>query len=358
MPVPLAEPGAVVPVLELEEGLAQLLDGPERPHPEQLLLGGPSRPPVRCPTKLQGGREIPNLRQRANAYLGYLAERYLFGRREAEAPPAAAGERAWFVGYGIASFERRVYERALSRAAALAPGRDFVVEARERSVRPTEAGQARLRDLARPPGGVWGGRLRREELARQALVARHLFERDRHYLVSDGRVQIIDEFTGRLMADRSWEQGLHQLIEVKEDGPVTRRHDALARISYQHFLRRSLRLAGMIGTAREVAGELWRVYRLAVVTVPTDRPLDRRAWLDRVHRKAAGQWQAAVECVGAIHTPKGPLNQPLEASITVVDRDADAASETFEVRLGLPNLEHRVTAGLKRKVNFPGAPQR
>lgn len=77
MPVPLAEPGAVVPVLEREEDVAQLLDGPERTHPEQLLLGGPSRPPVRCPTKLQGGREIPNLRQRANAYLGYLAERYL-----------------------------------------------------------------------------------------------------------------------------------------------------------------------------------------------------------------------------------------------------------------------------------------
>jgi hypothetical protein len=126
---------------------------------------------------------------------------------------------------------------------------------------------------------------------------------------------------------------------------------------YQRFFRRYLRLAGMMGTAREVAGELWRVYRLAVVTVPTDRPLDRRAWPDRVHRTAAGRWQAVVERVGAMH-PEGPLNQPIEASVTVVDRVADAASGTFEVRLEPPNPEHRVTAGLKRKVSFPGAPQR
>ena len=236
-------------------------------------------------------------------------------------------------GTAEATGERRVYERALSLAAALAPGRDFVVEARERSVRLTEGGQARLRDLAQPLGGVWGGRLRREELARQALVARHLFERDRHYLVSDGRVQIIDEFTGRLMADRSWEQGLHQLIEVKEDCPVTRRHDALARISYQRFFRRYLRLAGMTGTAREVAGELWRVYRLAVVTVPTNRPLDRRAWPDRVHRTAAGRWQAVVERVGAIHRSGRPV---------LLGTRSVAASEHVSRLLTEAGLPHRV----------------
>ena len=74
----------------------------------------------------------------------------------------------------------------------------------------------RLEDLARPLGGVFTGRQRCEELVRQALVAQHLFHRDRHYLVADGKVQIIDEYTGRVMADRSWEHGLHQLIEAKE----------------------------------------------------------------------------------------------------------------------------------------------
>ena len=112
---------------------------------------------------------------------------------------------------------------------------------------------------------------------RQALTALHLFQRDKHYLVRDGKVQIIDEFTGRLMADRSWEHGLHQLIEVKEGCPITARQDPLARISYQRFFRRYLRLAGMTGTAREVAGELWSVYRLPVVPMPTNRPLRRRA---------------------------------------------------------------------------------
>src|SRR2546427_8194171 len=128
----------------------------------------------------------------------------------------------------------------------------------------------RLEDLVRPLGGVWTGRQRREELVRQALIAQHLFHRDRHYLVRDGKVQIIDEYTGRVMADRSWEHGLHQMIEAKEGCAPTRQTDPLARISYQRFFRRYLRLAGMTGTAREVAGELWTVYRLALVSVQTD----------------------------------------------------------------------------------------
>ena len=110
---------------------------------------------------------------------------------------------------------------------------------------------------------------------RQALVALHLFDRDKQYLVREGKVQIVDEYTGRVMADRSWERGLHQLIEIKENCEMTRRKETQARISYQRFFRRYLHLAGMTGTAREVAGELWSIYRLRVVTVPTNRPLRR-----------------------------------------------------------------------------------
>ena len=90
----------------------------------------------------------------------------------------------------------------------------------------------------------------RFELVRQALTALYVYRRDQEYLVKDDEVQIIDEYTGRTMKDRSWEHGLHQMIEVKEDVPVTGRQDTRARISYQRFFRRYFRLAGMTGTAR------------------------------------------------------------------------------------------------------------
>ena len=231
------------------------------------------------------------------------------------------------------SAEQRLYETALGLADALVPETDFTVDRVERSVRLTPAGLARLDELAAPLGGVWAGRLRREELAREALVARQLFHRDRHYLVRDGRVQIIDEYTGRVMPDRSWERGLHQLIEVKEGVAVTAPHETLARISYQRFFRRYLRLAGMTGTAREVAGELWAVYGLPVVRVPTNRPSRRVIQPERVYRSAEARWVAVVERVRALHA----LGRPV-----LVGTRSVAASEELAARLAAAGLPHRV----------------
>jgi len=231
------------------------------------------------------------------------------------------------------SAEQRLYETALGLADQLVPHADFTVDTVERSVRLTPEGLARLDELAAPLGGVWAGRLRREELARQALVARRLFHRDRHYLVRDRRVQIIDEYTGRLMPDRSWERGLHQLIEVKEGVAVTAPHETLARISYQRFFRRYLRLAGMTGTAREVAGELWAVYGLPVVRVPTNRPSRRMIQPERVYWSAEARWVAVVERVHALHAVGRPV---------LVGTRSVAASEELAARLAAAGLPHRV----------------
>ena len=105
---------------------------------------------------------------------------------------------------------------------------------------------------------------------------------------------IIDENTGRLMPDRSWEQGLHQLIEIKEGCEVTGRRETLARISYQRFFRRYVHLAGMTGTAREVARELWAVYRLRVAVIPTNRPGRRRRLSDRIFGRSEHKWREVV----------------------------------------------------------------
>ena len=171
----------------------------------------------------------------------------------------------------------------------------------------TDAGLDRLEALSAHLSGVWRGPRRREQLVRQALSALHVFQRDKHYLVRDGKVVIIDENTGRLMPDRSWEQGLHQLIEIKEEVEVTGRRETLARISYQRFFRRYLHLCGMTGTAMEVAGELWSVYRLRVARIPTNRPVQRRRLPDAVYRSAGEKWSAVVAAIRTRHSAGQPV---------------------------------------------------
>jgi preprotein translocase subunit SecA len=208
---------------------------------------------------------------------------------------------------GKSSGDRHLYTTAMALAARLEEGEHFRIDGAERNLLLTDAGTAHLAALAQPLGGVWRGRLRREELARQALVARNLLHRDQHYLLSDGKVQLIDEFTGRVMADRSWEHGLQQMVEVKEGCVPTSPHRSLARISYQRFFRRYLRLAGMTGTASEVGAELWSVYRLAVVPIPTHRPPQRRFDGDRVFTTTSEKWDQVVARTVDVHATGRPI---------------------------------------------------
>ncbi|HSB69068.1 MAG TPA: preprotein translocase subunit SecA [Candidatus Methylomirabilis sp.] len=251
--------------------------------------------------RLAGGTRAPQLLLRG-LYYGIVDEADSVLVDEARTPLIISGAT-----HPSALAERAIYETALTLAGRLENGRDYQIEGHERMVRLTEAGEAHLRDLASDLGGVWAGRIRREELVRQALTSRHLFLRDKQYLVHDGKVQIIDEYTGRVMADRSWEHGLHQLIEVKEGCPVTQQNAPLARISYQRFFRRYQRLAGMTGTAREVAGELAMVYGLGVVRVPTNRPLHRRPLPDRMYPTAATKWAAVTERIAGLNRVGRPV---------------------------------------------------
>jgi preprotein translocase subunit SecA len=108
-------------------------------------------------------------------------------------------------------------------------------------------------------------------------------------------VQIVDEYTGRVMADRSWERGLHQMIEVKEGLDLSKRRDTISRITYQRFFRRYLCLAGMSGTATEVAPEMRSVYALDVLRIPPNRPVVRRDLGQRVFLDSDRRWAAVVE---------------------------------------------------------------
>jgi preprotein translocase subunit SecA len=200
-----------------------------------------------------------------------------------------------------------VYLFALAAARNLVREKDFKIPASERRIVLTASGKKHISGHDWSETGASINARQREELVRQALVALYLFELDKHYLVQDEKVRIIDEYTGRLMADRSWERGLHQLIEAKENCEITQRRETRARISYQRFFRRYLALAGMTGTAREVAGELWSIYRLRVVNIPTNRPVRRRILADRIFATAGRKWRAVVKTVEDLNRRGRPL---------------------------------------------------
>ncbi len=232
--------------------------------------------------------------------------------------------------------EEALHAEALRLARELQPGTHFRARARDRDVELLAEGSRHLARIGEETGGLWRGRRRREALVCQALAALHLYQRDRDYIVENDKVQIVDEFTGRVMPDRSWEDGLHQMIEVKEAVALTGRQQTLARISYQRFFRRYLRLAGMTGTASEAAAELWSVYRLPVVRVPTHRPSQRRDLGERIFATSGERWDAVVERVMVLR------GERREGRPVLVGTRSVAASELLSARLREAGVPHRV----------------
>jgi preprotein translocase subunit SecA len=143
----------------------------------------------------------------------------------------------------------------------------------------------------------------------------------------------VDEFTGRLMPDRSWQNGLHQAIEAKEGLAVNLPRETLARISFQRFFRRYQKLSGMTGTGLESRSEFWRIYRLPVVVMPKNRPCLRRDMPDHVYASSASKWAAVVEEIRRVHETGRPV---LVGTRSVRD------SEHLSRMLNGQGLPHRV----------------
>ncbi len=141
----------------------------------------------------------------------------------------------------------------------------------------------------------------------QALRAHTLFKRDVDYMVKDGKVVIVDEFTGRLMPGRRWSDGLHQAVEAKEGVRIERENQTLATITFQNYFRMYRKLAGMTGTADTEAAEFDKIYKLEVVVIPTNRALIRPENPDLVYRTAPEKWKAVVEEIGELHERGQPV---------------------------------------------------
>lgn len=185
--------------------------------------------------------------------------------------------------------------QVLDFARTLQRAQDFELHAAERRIYLREAGQERIEAYAQGQGGVWTSLRGREEWVLQALSALHLYLRDQHYVVAQGKVQIVDESTGRVMPDRSWERGLHQLIEAKEGVPLTARRETLARLTYQSLFRRYIHLCGMTGTAAEAAAEIQSVYGLALARVPLRSPSLRVQRPVHLCLNLADKWQQVAD---------------------------------------------------------------
>jgi preprotein translocase subunit SecA len=223
------------------------------------------------------------------------------------------------------------YSDALYLAASLLINNDYTVEPKTREIEFTQQGEESLAVLIIGLPKHWQNKRKREMLVKQALIADCFYKKNVHYVVNENKVQIVDEFTGRVMADRAWEQGLHQMIEAKEGCVISDQREPLARISYQRFFSRYLRLSGTSGTINEVAAEMHSVYGLQTVKVPTHRPSKRTMMPERIYRTLELKQQAFLKRVAECHK----LNRPVLVGTSSVAESEEVSA--WLVQAGLPH---------------------
>ncbi|MBX3361001.1 MAG: hypothetical protein KF912_05045 [Phycisphaeraceae bacterium] len=227
-----------------------------------------------------------------------------------------------------------IYKQADALASKLDEGPDYKVDHLRRKTELRRRGEHRLEEMFKQiDDPIWRATRRAKELVRTALVARHCYIAGQQYQIVDGRVVIVDEFTGRFLADRSWEHGLHQAVEAKEGLEITADRETLARMSFQRFFRSYPFLAGMTGTAADATAEIEQVYARPVTIVPTNRPVIRHEWPMRIFRTSEAKWSEIARSIEQVHAEGRPV---------LVGTRSIAASEHISKRLEARALEHRV----------------
>jgi preprotein translocase subunit SecA len=229
--------------------------------------------------------------------------------------------------------EHSAYCKALELAGQLKNDRDFIINSGQGHAQLTLAGQQQLNEHPLAQDGLLKHSRLREELITSALHALYLLHKDKDYLVHEEKILIIDANTGRTMPDRSWERGLHQMVEAKENCPLTCVNEHLGRLTYQRFFRRYLRLGGMTGTAREVSSELWSVYRLRVKQTPLHRPGRRQPLPTRVYNRQEEKWDAVLASVRECQNQGRPI---------LIGTGSVADSEVLSLKLTRAHIAHQV----------------
>ncbi|MHC1578585.1 MAG: preprotein translocase subunit SecA, partial [Dehalococcoidia bacterium] len=202
------------------------------------------------------------------------------------------------------------FARLVSR---LSKDADYTIDERTRSVQLTELGMTRMEKMLKHEGLLKAPDLYDPsnyfltQYMESALKAHSLFRRDKDYVVKDGQVVIVDEFTGRLMFGRRYAEGLHQAIEAKERVKIQRESVTLATITFQNYFRMYQKLAGMTGTAATEAEEFHKIYNLEVVVIPTNKPLIRAEYPDQIYKDEKTKFAAVTREIKQLYDQKRPV---------------------------------------------------
>ncbi len=292
---------------------------------DRLTLGARTQPIQLAVNRLAGQAQQPQMRGLQFAIVDEADSVFI---DEARTPLVISASRP-------SAEAETFYREAVMLARRLQRTQHYAVSLRDRQTAFTHEGRDHLATLCQADGlsPVWRSALRAEEAVALALQALHAFELDVHYIVRDDKVMIVDENTGRVMPDRSWERGLQQFIEVKEGVPISAEKATLGRISYQMFFRRYLRLSGMTGTCKEVAQEMAEVYGLGVVKIAPHKPSRRQAWPARLFATSAERWQAVADRARALTEQGRPV---------LVGTRSIAASEALSLVLAQAGIAHQV----------------
>ena len=210
---------------------------------------------------------------------------------------------------------------------------DYTIDEKQKTVAPTEAGVAKMEKMLHVENLYDAENLALNHLFVQALRAQTMMQRDKDYVVKDGEVVIVDEFTGRLMYGRRYSDGLHQAIEAKEGLEVQRESQTLATITFQNYFRMYDKLAGMTGTAKTEEQEFIKIYGLPVIQIPTNKPIQRKDLPDVVFKTKRGKYRAVVKEVERRHA----TGQPILIGTTSIEQ-----SEELSHMLDAAKIPHSV----------------
>jgi preprotein translocase subunit SecA len=212
-------------------------------------------------------------------------------------------------------------------------GEHFTVDLKKQKIELTEGGR-HLARYSNPPTGEHAHAMDKMfEAVEKAIFAHVRYRLDQHYMIHEGKIVIIDEYTGRRMPDRHWREGLHQAVEAKEKVQVTMASDHAAQVTFQSYFRMYKKLAGMTGTAHPNEREFARVYKLPVVVIPTNRPVIRQQWPDRVFPNEDVKFDAVVQDVQQLVG---------QGRAVLIGTRSVEKSERLSAKLKAVNVKHQV----------------
>ena len=248
----------------------------------------------------------------------------------------------------------KLYDTFSKIVPRLVENEDYNVDEKLKAVSITEKGIEKVEKALGLTNIYDEGGTRHVHHMEQALKAQILFKRDKDYVVKNGEVIIVDEFTGRLMPGRRWSEGLHQAVEAKEGVKIEKESKTLATITFQNYFRLYKKLAGMTGTAQSSAEEFHKVYKLDSIVIPTNKPMVRKDLSDRIYKTEAGKLRAIIREIREVHE----RGQPVLVGTVSIEKN-ELLSLMLE-REGIPHTilnakNHEKEAEMHAQAGRPGA---